>query len=25
VPQWYLRQFGTKREIAVYDKRAGTA
>lgn len=24
VPQWYLRQFGTKREIAVYDKRAGT-
>lgn len=23
VPQWYLRQFGTKREIAVYDKRTG--
>lgn len=23
VPQWYLRQFGTKREIAVYDKRNG--
>lgn len=23
VPQWYLRQFGTKREIAVYNKRTG--
>lgn len=23
VPQWYLRQFGTKREIAAYNKRTG--
>lgn len=23
VPHWYLRQFGTKQEVAAYDKRAG--
>lgn len=23
VPQWYLRQFGTKHQIAAYDKRTG--